>query len=190
MANSTHHKTDNNTQTWGVLGSYVEYCYSTNRPKYAGGCRHIKGIPRHMTVRLSPDPILHDFEMYYSLDNSGAVYNGTTIFAFPDSPHSPMTKSTELPGQRILEYRSGSTVFFLTDEGGRVHQTAICRGKSKYCTIRVLTERGVVFFPSFGPHDLDIDRWANDFQKAEAMFNAWRCTEPTCGGHVVGAIMP
>ncbi len=22
MANSTHHKTDNNTQTWGVLGSY------------------------------------------------------------------------------------------------------------------------------------------------------------------------
>ncbi len=23
MANSTHHKTDNNTQTWGVLGSYV-----------------------------------------------------------------------------------------------------------------------------------------------------------------------
>ncbi len=24
MANSTHHKTDNNTQTWGVLGSYTE----------------------------------------------------------------------------------------------------------------------------------------------------------------------
>ncbi len=23
MANSTHHKTDNNTQTWGVLGSYL-----------------------------------------------------------------------------------------------------------------------------------------------------------------------
>ncbi len=28
MANSTHHKTDNNTQTWGVLGSY-EYNFET-----------------------------------------------------------------------------------------------------------------------------------------------------------------
>ncbi len=25
MANSTHHKTDNDTQTWGVLGSYGEF---------------------------------------------------------------------------------------------------------------------------------------------------------------------
>ncbi len=31
MANSTHHKTDNNTQTWGVLGSYHYWIYGVEQ---------------------------------------------------------------------------------------------------------------------------------------------------------------
>ncbi len=38
MANSTHHKTDNNTQTWGVLGSYV-YLYENQQLNKGKGAK-------------------------------------------------------------------------------------------------------------------------------------------------------
>ncbi len=56
MANSTHHKTDNNTQTWGVLGSYDKGYISKSlfQRLWQRGLHLVTGIRRNMKNYLLP----------------------------------------------------------------------------------------------------------------------------------------
>jgi len=157
----------------------AEYCHGTKKPKYAGGCKHIKGFPRYSGMWLSAGRIVDHFDVYYPLQGLKVRYIGDRILAIPDVPWISRVDIGNARGYGV-NY-NGDAVVFAT-ENKQMTLFVKCRHNAKYCTVSTATPYGVLTFPSSDPPVVDPERWQRDQAWHEALFDAWRCAEPTCGG--------
>ena len=154
---------------------YTSICLSTQTPYRGPECEKAEGLSSYSSAKLSSNYITDGFWVTDVLNGVGVSYEGDVLGAIPEGASSIVDGVTVIPHEN-------ARLMLEMDNDRRVMRAVWCRTNRLECTAFVQTEYGVLQFPTVGPAKVDKERWAKDQAAYEAVFNAWVCEEPTCGG--------
>lgn len=154
------------------LGLSLTICFQTGRAFYSGRCKHVKGTPRQVALRLSHRPITSNWYVRRTLERmSNITFEGETIGPIREKYWMKIDPRQGLHGYKLHQRE------FYTDENARLQVWRECRWN--WCTVIANREQGHVRLDTENvPFDLQAIRKRQ--REVEALLEGWRCASINC----------